>query len=172
MKKLTLIVVLVFALAISSFTVFADGNESVLSKVTGLSDDEISELRTQRIGYGQLIPASVLSELLDMDIKDIIELRQSGKTYYQIAVDKGITAEDYKSGLLEKKNAYVDEQVKSGNITEEQGKLIKDRMSTNIENCSGLAQGFGRINGGCGFGGGFGSNGMGRPGRGFGWNAQ
>ena len=137
MKKILLAAVLTFALVLSSFTVFADSNQSILSKATGLSDDEISELRTQRIGYGQLIPATVLSEMLDMDIKDVIELRQAGKTFYQIAVEKGIAPEDYKSDLLEKKNEYVDEQVKSGSITEDQGNLLKERMKTNIDGCNG-----------------------------------
>ena len=107
MKKITLAIVLTFALVLSSFSVFADSEQSILSKVTGLSDDEISELRTQGIGYGQLIPASVLANRLDMDIKGIIAQRQAGKSYYQIAEDKGIKAEDYKNDLLKKKNAYI-----------------------------------------------------------------
>lgn len=172
MKKITLIAVLAFALVFSSFSVFADADQSILSKVTGLSDDAISELRTQRIGYGQLIPASVLAKSLNMDIKDVIALRQAGKSYYQIAADKGIKTEDFKNDLLEKKNLFVDEQVKSGNLTAEQGKLIKERMRTNIESCNGQTPGLGRINGGCGMGGSFGGNRMGRSGRGFGWNAQ
>lgn len=169
MKKLTLVVVLTFALVISSFSVFADSEQSILSKVTGLSDDKISELYNQRIGYGQLIPASILAKSLKMDIEDVIALRQSGKSYYQIAVDKGIKAEDYKNDLLDLKNAYVDEQVKAGSLTEEQGKLIKERMNTNIENCNGQTPGLGRMNGGCGFGGGFGRMGNGA---GFRVNAQ
>ncbi len=156
MKKALLATVLVLTLVLTSFSVFADGDQSILSKVTGLSDDEISELRTQRIGYGQLIPASVLSEMLGMDIKDVIGLRQAGKSYYQIAVDKGVTAGDYKKSLLEKRNAYIDEQVKSGSITEDQGNLIKERMSVNIDGCTGQTPGAGRFGGGCGMGGGFG----------------
>lgn len=148
MKRLTLIAVLTFALIFSTFSVFADSDQSILSKVTGLSDDEITELRAQRIGYGQLIPASVLAKRLDMDIKDIITLRQEGKSYYQIAVDKGVTAEDYKNDLLDKRNIYIDEQVKAGIITEDQGKLIKERMSTNIKSCNGQTPGLGRMNGG------------------------
>ena len=172
MKKLTLIAVLTLALIFSTFSVFADSDQSILSKVTGLSDDEITELRAQRIGYGQLIPASVLANRLDMDIKDVIALRQTGKSYYQIAVDKDVPVEDYKKDLLDKRNVYVDEQVKAGIISEDQGNLIKERVSTNIENCNGLTPGAGRVNGGCsmGFGRGFSANGMG--GRGFGWNAQ
>lgn len=177
MKKLTLVVVLAFALVISSFSVFADTEQSILSKVTGLSDEKISELGIQRIGYGQLIPASILAKSLDMDIEDVIALRQSGKSYYQIAVDKGIKAEDYKNDLLEAKNAYVDEQVKTGSLTEEQGKLIKERMSTNIENCNGQTPGLGRMNGGCGigFGGGMGNGGgrgFGRMGNGIGFRSN
>ena len=166
MKKITLVAVLAFALVFSSFSVFADTEQSILSKVTGLSDDTISELRTQRIGYGQLIPASVLANSLNMDIKDVIALRQDGKSFYQIAVDKGVKAEDYKNALLEKKNVFVDEQVKSGSLTAEQGNLIKEKMSTNIENCNGQTSGLGRMNGGSGMGRGFGK------GMGFGRNAQ
>ncbi len=174
MKKLTLIAVLALALIFSTFSVFADSEQSILSKVTGLSDDEITELQAQRIGYGQLIPASVLANRLDMDIKDVLALRQAGKSYYQIAVDKGVTAEDYKNDLLDKRNVYIDEQVKAGIITEDQGKLVKERMNTNIENCNGQTPGLGRMGGGCGIGGGFGRAGMGGfgGGRGFGRNVQ
>lgn len=174
MKKITLITVLAFVLIFSTFSVFADAEQSVLSKVTGLSDDAISELRTQRIGYGQLIPASVLASALDMDIEDVLALRQAGKSYYQIVTDKGIDAEDFKSDLLEKKNVLIDEQVKAGSLTEEQGKLIKERMSTNIDNCNGQTPGLGRINGGCGMGSGLNGTGMGGlgKGRGFGRNSQ
>lgn len=182
MKKLTLVVVLAFALILSSFSVFADSVQSILSKVTGLSDEKISELSSQRIGYGQLLPASVLAKSLKMDIEDVIALRQAGKSYSQIAVDKGIKAEDYKEDLLDVKNAYVDELVKAGSLTADQGKTVKERMSTNIENCNGQTPGFGRMNGGCGLGAGCGIGngavrGFGRMGgfgggRGFSWNAQ
>lgn len=169
MKKLTLAAVLAFVLIVSSFSVFADGDQSILSRVTGLSDEKISELYSQRIGYGQLIPASILAKSLDMDIEDVIALRQSGKSYYQIAADRGIKAEDYKEDLLKAKNAYVDELVKAGDITVEQGKLIKERMSTNIENCNGQTPGLGRMSGGCGLG--FG-RGFGRMGNGNGFRSN
>lgn len=168
MKKIKLAAVFAFLLIITSFSVFADSDQSILSKVTGLSDDEITELRSQRIGYGQLLPASVLAERLDMDIMEVIALRQAGKTYYQIAVDKGIEVEDYKDDLLKIKNEYVDEQVKAGIITAEQGKLVKERMSANIESCDGQVPGLGRMNGGCGVGRGFGSGGPGLGGFGGG----
>lgn len=172
MKKITLIAVLTLALVLSSMSVFADDSQSILSKVTGLTDDQIAELRTQRIGYGQLIPASILAKSLDMDIEDVLALRQAGKTYYQIAAEKGIKAEDYKNKLLEAKNAYVDEMVKDGTITEDQGQLIKDRFSTNIANCDGLTPGAGRINGG-GMGAGFGmGRGFGRMGNGSGFRGN
>lgn len=169
MKKLTLVIVLTFALVLSSFSVFADSEQSILSKVTGLSDEKITELQNQRIGYGQLLPASVLAKSLKMDIEDVIALRQAGKSYYQIAVDKGIKAEDYKEELLDVKNAYVDELVKAGSLTAEQGKAVKERMSANIESCNGQTPGLGRMNGGCGMGSGRMGNGAGNGfGRGFG----
>ncbi|MGE5677623.1 MAG: hypothetical protein ACM3ZR_06145 [Pseudomonadota bacterium] len=177
MKKLTLVTLLVLALVISSFSVFADSDQSILSKVTGLSDAKIAELRDQRVGYGQLFPAAVLSKALKMDIEDVIALRQAGKTYYQIAEEKGIKAEEYKNDLLDMKNAYVDEQVKAGNLTSEQGKLVKDRYSANIAACDGQTLGAGRLNGGCGLGascgmGNGGSRGFGRMGNGNGFGVN
>lgn len=179
MKKFTLVTVLVLALVISSFSVFADSEQSILSKVTGISDAKIAELRDQRVGYGQLFPAAVLAKALNMDIADVVALRQAGNSYYQIATDKGIKAEDYKNELLEMKNAYVDEQVKAGNLTSEQGKLMKDRFSANIAACDGQNPGQGRLNGGCGLGAGCGmgtggGRGFGRMGNGngFGVNRQ
>ena len=164
MKKAILAIVLTYALVLSSFSVFAGTDQSILSKVTGLSDNEISELRNQKVGYGRLIPASVLADRLDMDIKDVLAQRQAGKSYYQIAEEEGIKAEDYKNDLIEKKNAYIDEQVKAGRLTEEQGKLIKERLKSNIEDCNGQVPGMGRMNGGCGMGG------FGRGNRAFGRN--
>ncbi len=141
MKKLTLAVVLILALVLSSLPAFAE----------------------ERGGFGRLIPASILADRLDVDIEDITEQRQSGIAFCQIAEDNGLSAEDYKKELLEKKNAYIDEQIKSGRLTEEQGKLIKERIKNNIENCN-QTPGADRMNGGCGMGG-FGRGSFGRGGR-------
>lgn len=179
MKKMLLIGTLILALAVTALPVFADSTQSILSKVTGISDEQITEYRSQGIGYGQLIPASVIAKSAKMDIDDVLELRKAGKSYYTIATEKGIKVEDYKADLLEKKNAYVDEQVKAGVITADQGTLIKERMKTTIDNCNGQTPGAGRLNGGCGmgfgggFGGGFGNGGgFGRGMRGWGTNLQ
>lgn len=147
MKKTIFVLTLVLLLLTASIGVFADSSESILSKVTGLTDSKITELRSQGIGYGQLIPASVISKLSKTSIEDVLKERTNGKTYYKIAEDKGIKVEEYKDGLLEKKNTYVDEMKKSGAITEEQAKIMKDRFAQNIANCDGTAIRAGRANG-------------------------
>ncbi len=161
MKKMLLIGTLILALVVTALPVFADSSQSILSKITGISDEKIAEYRTQGIGYGQLIPASIIAKKADMDLDDVFKLRSAGKSYYTIATENGIKEDDYKNDLLDKRNDYVDEQVKAGVITAEQGKLIKERMAANIESCNGLTPGAGRLNGGCGMGGGFGRSGNG-----------
>lgn len=147
MKKTIFVLTLALLMLTASIGVFADSNVSILSKVTGLTDAKITELRSQGIGYGQLIPASVISKLSKTSIEDVVKERTNGKTYYKIAEEKGIKVEEYKDGLLEKKNTYVDEMKKSGAITEEQAKILKDRFAQNIAKCDGTTMGAGRANG-------------------------
>ena len=169
MKKTIFVLTLALLMLTASIGVFADTNESILSKVTGLTDAKITELRNQGIGYGQLIPASVISKLSKTSIEDVIKERTNGKTYYKIAEEKGIKVEKYKDGLLEKKNAYVDEMKKSGTITEEQAKIMKDRFAQNIDKCDGSTIGAGRANGvGMGMGMGKHNNNGNMPDRGMG----
>lgn len=147
MKKTIFAIALALLMVASSTVAFADGTESIMSKVTGVSDAKITEYRTQGIGYGQLIPASIIAKLSGDSIDNIIKERIGGKTYYTIAENKDIKIEDYKDQLLEKKNTYVDELQKSGAITEEQAKIAKDRFAKNIASCDGTTIGAGRSNG-------------------------
>lgn len=169
LKRTLFSLTLVLALVLTSVAAFADDAQSILSKVTGVSDKEIQDLRDQGIGYGQIIPASIIAKKANISLKDAVALRQAGKTYYQIAEDKNIKVEDYKNELLKARNAYIDEQVKAGTITETRAKLIKERISTAIENCDGTSSGSCRLNGGFGRGNGSGKGmGQGRMGGGFG----
>lgn len=96
-------------------------------------------------------------EILDMDRDALFEARQEGKTIQDLVEEKGLTMEEFQTKLKAAHTAKLDELVKAGTITEEQAKLMKERMENMPE---GFAPGFGP-GGGKGFGGGCG-NGSGR----------
>lgn len=158
MKKLVLIVFLVVLLTAASITVFAANSDTsstpnavdtIISRVTGTNSNEIAKSRCEGVGYGRLIPASILSKRLGISIEEAVKMKETGKTYAQIAEENGISLEDYKSDVLEKKKELIDEKVESGYLTPEQGEQIKDRISESISNCDGT----GSQRGSCGMGG-------------------
>lgn len=169
MLKKILLLTLAIALLATGF-VFADESQSTLSKVTGLTDQEIQTYYQARVGYGRILTASIVAKITGTDIKDIISANQEGSTFAQIAEDKGVELEEYKDAVLEGKSAYIDEQVNAGALTEAQAEVVKERMQQRIENCDGTAQyrsqgqGMGMMQGA---GQGFRGQGMNGAGRGF-----
>ena len=137
---------MVIAVLATSF-VFADESQSVLSKVSGLSDEQIAALNQNQRGFGRVLTASVVAKLTGMSVEDVLEANQAGATFFEIAQGKGIELEQYKKAVLDEKLTYVDEQVKAGILTEDQGKIIESRMTENINNCNGLGRGMGMRNG-------------------------
>lgn len=163
MFKKIMLVTLVIALLATSF-VFADDGQSKLSKVTGLTDQEIQSLLQSRIGYGKILTASIVAKMTDSSIKDVLAANQAGSTFAKIAEDKGIKLDAYKDAILKGKTDYIDEQAKAGVITEAQASLIKERMQQRIQACDG--QGI-NLSQGPGLNQGRGRNGMHGAGRGF-----
>lgn len=150
MKKLLILSMITAAVAVSSITVFAastDTNTSpnsidtIISKVTGFESAEIAEARANGVGYGKLIPASLLAKKLNITLSEAVALKKEDKTYAQVAQDNGITLEEYKEEILQKRSEFVDEKVNNSYITPEQGEVIKDRISDNIANCDGTGSG-------------------------------
>lgn len=173
MLKKVILLTLAIALLATSF-VFADDSQSTLSKLTGLSDQEIQTLYQNRTGYGKILTASIVAKITNTNIKDVLASNQAGTTFAKIAEEKGIKLEDYKSAVLKGKTDYIDEQVKAGTLTEAQANIIKERMQQRIQACDGQnlnrGQGFGpgsgmrqrnHINGLNGSGAGFNCNGAG-----------
>jgi opacity protein-like surface antigen len=142
MIKKTLLLTLVLAMLATSF-VFADSGQSVMSKVTGLTDDQITTLSQNYRGFGRILTASVVAKLTDMSIEDVLEANQAGATFFEIAQGKGIELDQFNDAMLDEKLDYIDEQVKAGTLTEDQAKVIKERMSEQIANCNGLGNGQG-----------------------------
>jgi hypothetical protein len=121
----------------------------------------------QRLGFGRVTSmrgydylTSVLKGKLGLTDADINSAIASGKNLYELAEEKGMTADELKSALYEERAKAVDDAVSKGTITKEQGDIMKANMSLNMENCTGsFGQGMGR-----GLGKGRGNNGNGRMG--------
>lgn len=114
-----------------------------------------------------------VAKLLGMKPEQIIDERNAGKSLADIAGDKGFTEKEVVSQILKSREQILDERVKAGLITEEQKKIMLDRMKSRIEQrvtdpaagsgCGG--GGFGPGRGGCCGGGPGGS--WGQKGAGF-----
>ena len=143
MKKRNLIIGIVLALTIGiSATAYAAAGSS--------------QNASQRLGLGKIISMrgldtmiSVLKNKLGLTDADINSARNLGKTLYELAEEKGLTADQLKSALYEERAKAIDNAVSKGTITKEQGDTLKANLKSNIDNCAGTfgqghGQGFGR----------------------------
>lgn len=95
----------------------------------------------QGFGLGKTIPMrgydyiiSVLENKYGLTEAEINSERNSGKTLWDIAEEKGITADELRTALIEERTKAVDEAVENGTLTKDQGDAIKANMS----NCTGI----------------------------------
>ena len=138
MKRKNMILALALTLAIGSgVTVFATTTSNktgvtncISSKASGLGMGRITGVR----GYENV--EAVLKNKLGISDSEIDAARNSGKTMYEIAKEKGMSEEDFKAAVLEEKYKAIDEAVSKGTITKEQGEEYKAQIKNNIDNCS------------------------------------
>lgn len=121
-------------------------------------------------GLGGQRGFEILAEKAGLSEEEIQNLIIDGKTCYEIAEENDVAFEEIRDEMIKEKITLIDEKVKAGDLTEEQGELIKKRIEERSAWCNGLGlgrgagqagrgNGFGRgINQGCGFGRGFGFN--------------
>ena len=81
-----------------------------------------------------------LAEKLGITESELEALYAQGKTFWQIAADKGFTTEQAQQMMVDARNAALDAMVKDNVITQEQADWMKNHMS---------GRGFGRGGGGC-----------------------
>jgi len=79
----------------------------------------------------------VLKDKLGMTDAQITDGLNSGKTMYDLAEEKGMTADQFKAALLEEKTTAVDKAVTEGSITTEEGNSLKKTLKSNVDNCTG-----------------------------------
>jgi hypothetical protein len=86
-------------------------------------------LRLHGLGFHQQ-----LLEKTGLSKEEFVELLKSGKTIEEIAEEYSINLEELKEEVLNEKLALVDERVNSGELTAEEGALIKERLQERFEN--------------------------------------
>jgi ribosomal protein S20 len=157
MKKRNIITALVLTMALGvGATAYAASSDSTAPNAQG-----------QRLGLGRITSmrgydymTNILKSKLGLSDKEITESLNSGKTPYELAVEKGMTQESFKAALLEEKSKAIDEAAAKGTITKDEAVNLKENLNTNIQNCPGtFGQGQGQ---GRGFGRGMMGKGEGR----------
>ncbi|MDK2836443.1 MAG: hypothetical protein PWP21_1220 [Thermosediminibacterales bacterium] len=144
MKKKIVVLLAVLLIFGMASTVVLAASDSVT--ITPTQNDSPAAANRAR-GYGAQFMASVVSKITGLSLEEVLELRAQGQNFYQIAVSKGISAEEFKEAVYKEKAALVDERVKEGYITQEQGQAIKENMRERINNCNGLGNQNGYRNG-------------------------
>lgn len=147
MKKRNLIIGLVLTLAIGGgVTAYATTtNNTTTTSITNRACGTGMRFATGQKGYESV--EAVLKNKLAMTDSEITEARNSGKTMFEIAKEKGMSEEDFKAALLEERYKAIDDSVTKGTITKEQGEEYKTQIKNNMANTT-PGQGMGFRNGG------------------------
>ena len=134
MKKRGIISALVLTLAIGMGT----------TAFAATTENANLETVTQRLGLGRITSmrgfdyiTNILKDKLGMSEREITNGLNSGKTGYDLVVEKGMSEEEFKASLTEEKTKAIDAAVAEGTITKEEGENIKANLKTNMENCTG-----------------------------------
>ena len=94
-------------------------------------------------GNNAQIMMDVVSKLTGLKPEDITKELQSGKSFYEIAASKGVTAEKFKEEVYNAKAAEIDKKVADGTLTKEQGDAVKAKIKNNMDNWNGQGKGCG-----------------------------
>ncbi len=136
MKKKSLITALALTMFIGvGSAAYAASNTSSSTEVNTANQKVGLKRITNLRGYDYA--NSVLKNKFGVTDEEITKAKEEGKSMYQIAKDKGIDMNQYKAALIEEKSKAVDEAVKSGKITADEGTALKEKIKNNINSCTG-----------------------------------
>lgn len=148
MKKKVLVTLTVIALlAMGSITAFAAAPDAP-NPANPVQNCLYYGKATAMRGYN--IVAGVLKNKFGVTDEEIGKAITSGETLYDVAKDKGVTDDQFKSAVIEERIKTIDQAVSDGTITKEQGDFMKERIKTNSSN---MVPGQGRMGMKGGFGG-------------------
>lgn len=141
MKKRNIIAALTLTLALGvGATAYAS---TAAPQNTTTTNTTTSSFR--RMGFGRMLGSngydmmtSILKNKLGMTDAQVEEALKSGKTMWEIASEKGMSEEDFRNAMVEEKTKLIDEGIKNGTITKEEGDQLKENLKNNIESCPGV----------------------------------
>jgi hypothetical protein len=88
-----------------------------------------------------------VADFLGLTTDQVREERQSGKSLFEIANEKGVSKDKLLDQMLEQRKAQLDDLVKQGKLTKDQANQyldqMKDRMGTMVERSETGGPGFG-----------------------------
>lgn len=90
---------------------------------------------------------AALAEKLGLTIEELQDLHDQGKTFWQVAEDKGFTIEEAQQMMLDTRSAALDQMFKDGTMTQEQADWMKQRsgqMMGGQGGCNGMGAGMTR----------------------------
>lgn len=132
MKKRNVIAALVLTMSIGvGATAYAASNDAAVAPGQRSGLGRITSMR----GYDYI--SNILKNKLGLTDTDITNARESGKTLYDLATEKGMAQDELKNLLLEEKTKSIDSAVEKGTITKEEGETLKSNLNANIQNCTG-----------------------------------
>lgn len=73
---------------------------------------------------------------------EITKAKESGKTVFDIAQSKGLDKQKLKDLILAPRLKTIDEMVSTGELTKEDGELVKNRMKQHIEKWDGKLENY------------------------------
>jgi hypothetical protein len=99
---------------------------------------------------------AALAEKLGLTVADLQERQAAGQTFWQIAEEKGYTAEEARQMMLDARGAAIDQAVKDGTLTQDQadwmksrsGRMMGGQVGTGQAGCMGAGTGTGATRGG------------------------
>lgn len=98
----------------------------------------------QRLGLGRITSMrgydyieNILKSNFGLTDTDLSNALNSGKTLYDLAVEKGMTQDQLKTALLEERSKAIDAAASKGTITKEEADRLKSNLSINMQSCTG-----------------------------------
>jgi Protein of unknown function (DUF2680). len=124
---------MVLALAITA-TLCTGGNitqAAIVSNNLQVSKTEGVEKKHKSVLY------SILEDKLGYSKEEIASAAKDGKTAFDLAKQKGVTADQLKSMLIVAKSQNIDKKVKEGKITMDKGNEIKTKIEARVQKWDG-----------------------------------
>jgi hypothetical protein len=131
MKRIVLIAVFVGIVSIAAvfgfFNVVSAQNGPNTTPVTPGQGYGRGGMMDSGTGLMQPYMEAALAEKMGLTVDELRDLNAQGKTFWQIAADKGFTTEQAQQMMTDARGSALERMVKDGTITQEQADWMKQR---------------------------------------------